>query len=328
MTTTAPTPTEPLTTRQARAELTRLVEPPDTVATALIATIGPIATYELATSHATPDQTTIDAVTTSEHPQITRDRLLACLDRLRLRYLTTDGPVRLDVMASMGIGLLTPEDPQWPQALAGPQTAPPIALWWYAKGTDDPRQRFPALPQTLTVTGTRQLSDYGATVTADLTTELLESGLTIMAPSAYGTGSASLRAALAAENPHGVTAAVAVLPSGPDRLHPAGASSLLSDVAETGLVLSEYGPGSAATRLRQMRSNALLAHLSAGVVVVEGTGHSSANATVDAAAELGVPLAAVPGSIYSPTSQLPNALLSSPEVTSATDARAVSRILT
>jgi DNA processing protein len=80
-------------------------------------------------------------------------------------------------------------------------------------------------------------------------------------------------------------------------------------VAEQGAVYSESPAGVRTEKWRFPVRNRLLAMLSDVVVVVESRHRGGALHTVAAAAERGIPVGAVPGSIRSPTSEGTNSLL-------------------
>ena len=81
---------------------------------------------------------------------------------------------------------------------------------------------------------------------------------------AYGVDGAAHRGALTAGGP-----TIAVLGCGIDVPYPAGHSGLLDRIAQSGLVLSEYPPGTPPARHRFLVRNRLIAALAAGTVVVE-----------------------------------------------------------
>jgi DNA processing protein len=87
------------------------------------------------------------------------------------------------------------------------------------------------------------------------------------------------------------------------RPYPAGHDSLFANVADGGLVISEWPPGSRPTRYRFLVRNRLIAALTAGTVVVEAGERSGALNTPRHAAELARPLMAVPGPVTSAQSQ-------------------------
>lgn len=309
MTITTQTPTEALTARQARAELSRLIETPDQAAVTLIADRGPIAVYELVTT-GTATGTTAETVN-------------------RMRARLRPEPLDLDALAADGVGVLIPEDQQWPEVLDDAGGTAPVALWYRAdEFTPTPLDRFPDFHDAVTITGTREMSGYGAQITGDIAAGLVETGYTVVATGGYGVAGRAHRAALDAENPQQVSPTIAVMAGGVDRLIPVGNHALLHQIAANGLILSEQAPGQTPTRHRAIRRDALLARLTAAVVIPEARSRSAAAHTVETASQLDRPIAAVPGSVYSATSELPNALLSDPAVTAATSTAEIGRMIT
>ena len=102
---------------------------------------------------------------------------------------------------------------------------------------------------------------------------------------------------------------VGVVAGGLDKPYPARHARLWQRVAEHGAVVSESPAGVRTERWRFPVRNRLLAALSDVVIVIESRHHGGARHTVDAAAALGIPVGAVPGSIRSATSEGTNALL-------------------
>jgi DNA processing protein len=151
--------------------------------------------------------------------------------------------------------------------------------------------------QALAVVGARCSSGYGELVTAQITGDLAARGWTIVSGAAFGIDGAAHRAALAAGAP-----TIAVLACGVDRPYPAGHARLLAQIAEVGLVLSEYPPGVTARKEHFLARNRLIAALSDGVLVVEAGLRSGARNTVKWARRLGRPALAVPGPVTSSTS--------------------------
>lgn len=111
---------------------------------------------------------------------------------------------------------------------------------------------------------------------------------------AFGIDGAAHRGALAAQAP-----TVAVLSCGVDRPYPAAHGALFDRIAATGLLLSEWPPGSAPLRHRFLVRNRLIAALTRGTVVVEAAARSGALATARRAQELDRPVLVVPGPVTS-----------------------------
>ena len=263
--------------RQARAYLLRVAEPPAVALTALIAEQGPLHAAALVRSGTVPNAVLDETSARRDHDLVDQD--FAAAQRVAAR-------------------LITPEDDEWPTHLAvlGPQrgdgarwAAPPIALW--VRGNAHLAEVFEL---AVSVVGARAATSYGEHVAGDFGYGLASHGLTVVSGAAYGIDGAAHRGALAAE---GTT--VAVLGCGIDIGYPSGHSSLLDRIAEHGLVLSEYAPGTPPARHRFLVRNRLIAAATAGTVLIEAGVRSGARTTVTLAAALGRAVMAVPGPITS-----------------------------
>ena len=95
---------------------------------------------------------------------------------------------------------------------------------------------------------------------------------------------------------------IAFLAGGVDRFCPSGHEELLSDIVESGAVVSEMPCGAAPTKWRFLERNRLIAASSCATVVLEAGWRSGTINTAGHAAGLGRPLGAVPGPVTSPTS--------------------------
>jgi DNA processing protein len=123
------------------------------------------------------------------------------------------------------------------------------------------------------VVGARASTAYGEHVAGELGAGLGERGWTVVSGGAFGIDAAAHRGALAVE---GTT--VAVLACGVDRVYPSAHGALFSRIAESGLLVSEWPPGSAPLRHRFLVRNRLIAGLTRGTVVVEAAARSGAQA--------------------------------------------------
>jgi len=92
-------------------------------------------------------------------------------------------------------------------------------------------------------------------------------------------------------------ATVAVLGSGLARLYPPQNRGLACRIRDRGLLLSPFSPSTSPARWTFPKRNRLMAALSEGVVVVEAGEKSGALLTARYAAEMGVPVFAVPGRV-------------------------------
>ncbi len=150
-------------------------------------------------------------------------------------------------------------------------------------------------------------------------------GVTVVSGAAYGIDGAAHRGALNADGP-----TIAVLGCGVDQPYPAGHGRLLDRIAESGLVVGEYPPGTHPARHRFLVRNRLIAALAAGVVVVEAGRRSGTRNTAATAAALGRLVMAVPGPVNSAMSVGCHDLLRTTEThlvtTAAEVAEAVGRV--
>jgi DNA processing protein len=154
------------------------------------------------------------------------------------------------------------------------------------------------------VVGARSCSGYGAAVARLLGRELAAAGVVVVSGLARGADGEAHRGALEAG---GTT--VAVLGCGIDRDYPAAHRELAGQIAERGLVVSEYAPGVEPAPWRFPARNRIVAGLCAATVVVEARERSGALITADLALEEGREVFAVPGEITSSLSAGSNALL-------------------
>jgi DNA processing protein len=154
------------------------------------------------------------------------------------------------------------------------------------------------------VVGARACSGYGASVARSLGRELAAAGLTVVSGLARGVDAEAHRGALQASG-----RTLAVLGCGIDRDYPAAHAQLAREIAETGLIVSEYAPGVEPAPWRFPARNRIVAGLCAATVVVEARERSGALITADFALEEGREVFAVPGEITSTLSAGTNALL-------------------
>jgi DNA processing protein len=209
----------------------------------------------------------------------------------------------LDRAERLGARLVIPEDDEWPAQLAdltrirrpdaerrvNRDTLPPLCLW--ARG---PWPLADALQNSVAVVGARAATAYGTHVAADLGHGLASIGWTVVSGGAYGVDAAAHRGALTAG---GTT--VAVLACGVDRPYPASNTGLFDQIAEQGLLLSEWPPGAAPFRHRFLIRNRVIAAATQGTVVVEASARSGAKQTLGRALMLRRPAMVVPGPVTS-----------------------------
>src|ERR1700694_2273359 len=102
---------------------------------------------------------------------------------------------------------------------------------------------------------------------------------------------------------------VAVFGCGVDLVYPAENRKLAADIAEKGLLLSEFPMGSPAYPQNFPIRNRIISGMSVGVLVVEGAQYSGSSITAKMALEQQREVFAVPGNITSKMSWGPNLLI-------------------
>jgi DNA processing protein len=172
---------------------------------------------------------------------------------------------------------------------------------------------------TLAVVGARKYSTYGAQVTEKLIRELAFNKLTIVSGMALGIDTLAHTAAI---NAGGKT--IAVIGSGLDQqnIYPSQNRYLADKIqAHGGLILSEYPIGTMPLKHHFPQRNRIISGLSSATLVIEAAEKSGALITAFHALEQNREVFAVPGSIYSGTSEGTNRLISmgAKLVTSAKD---------
>ena len=199
------------------------------------------------------------------------------------------------VAANRGIRLIESPRTELPALLD--LRDPPKSLW--ARGTlaiaDAP---------AVAIVGTRNATPYGLRITRGLAAACARAGVCVVSGLARGIDGAAHAAALAAGG-----RTVAVLGTGVDRAFPTRHRDLQERVAEEGLLLSEYPPGSTGHRGAFPMRNRIIAALASIVIVVEAGVGSGALITVNRARELGRRIGIVPGPVDSPASAGSNAIL-------------------
>ena len=187
--------------------------------------------------------------------------------------------------AEAGMNVLAWNDPQMPAQLMATSDAPP-ALWY--------RGSLNCLNQpAVAIVGSRAASSVALETARRLATDLASRGITVVSGLARGVDSAAHRGALET----GQT--IAVLGSGVDHIYPSEHTDLASRIAGSGLVLSEYPPGTPPLQFHFPMRNRLISGLSRAVVVIEASDKSGSLITASCAAEQGRDVMAVPGNVLS-----------------------------
>lgn len=197
--------------------------------------------------------------------------------------------------AAGGIEVVAWSDRRFPAALLTTSDMPP-ALWY--RGALD---AFDA--PAVAIVGSRAASAVALETAARLAADLAARGVVVVSGLARGVDSAAHRGALAAGR------TIAVLGSGLDRVYPREHAALARAIAEHGLVVSEYPPGTPPLAFHFPMRNRLISGLSRAVVVIEASEQSGSLITAACALEQGRDVMAVPGNVLSGRNRGAHALI-------------------
>ena len=195
-----------------------------------------------------------------------------------------------------GIHTVTPLQPGYPRLLHLIPDPPPLLYY-----TGDLSL---ASGLCAAVVGARKATEYGRWVALQLGRRLAEHGVTVVSGMAAGVDTAGHRGALGAG---GKT--IAVLGCGLDVCYPRSNRRLKAEIEGSGLILSEYPPGSQPLPYAFPARNRIISGLCPLTVVVEAGPRSGSLITAERAAEQGREIYAVPGNITSPGSMGANRLI-------------------
>ena len=230
--------------------------------------------------------------------------------RIRPRWRPV-GLARLAVLTSIGCGnvMSTPglhvawrEDESFPELLRLDPHGPALIVWTGdLAALDGPR---------VAIVGTRDCTQAGREFAVTLARELSDGGVRIVSGLALGIDAAAHSGALAS----GDAPPIAVVGSGLDVVYPRRNAQLWAGVARHGVLLTEHPLGARPVGWHFLARNRIIAALADVVVVVESHEHGGSLQTATEAAQRGIPVLAVPGSVRSAASKGSNALLRDADV--------------
>jgi DNA processing protein len=192
--------------------------------------------------------------------------------------------------------ILTLADADYPQALLN-ITDPPFLL--FAKG----RVELLNTP-ALAIVGSRNASPQGLRNAEAFAQAASESGLCIVSGMAHGIDAAAHLGGL-----RGAGSSIAVVGTGLDKVYPSANRELAHQLAQNGVIVSEFPLGTPPLPANFPRRNRIISGLSLGCLVVEASLQSGSLITARMALEQGREVFAIPGSIHSPQSKGCHALI-------------------
>ena len=273
--------------RLARVALAWLAEPGSWSVYRLVERAGPVTALHRLLSDDIPDdrlRAAVAARRAAGDPRDVAEAVLARTERVAAR-------------------IVIPEDAEWPGRVddlvrlslanadrrVNQETAPPLCFW--VRG---PLPLGETLDRSVAVIGSRAATPYGLHVSTELAFGLADRGCSVVSGGAFGVDAAAHRGALNAGGP-----TVTVLACGVDRPYPMGNTALFDRISETGLLISEWPPGSEPLRHRFLIRNRVIAAATSGTVLVEAAARSGATQTLGRALALRRPAMVVPGPVTS-----------------------------
>jgi DNA processing protein len=154
------------------------------------------------------------------------------------------------------------------------------------------------------IVGSRKSTKYGNEVAYKIAKYLSKQGYTIVSGLADGIDTYAHRGAL-----EGGSSTIAVIGSGLDYIYPKKNTKLFFDIVNNGLVVSEFFLGTKPLSYNFPRRNRIISGLADFVIVVEASLKSGSLITVNYAIKQGKDVLAVPGEIFSETSEGTNLLI-------------------
>lgn len=217
---------------------------------------------------------------------------------------------KLEKLHKMKINLVTLQDEDYPPLLK--QIYDPPTVLFYKGTLNSAQDEF-----CLSVVGSRKYTHYGKQVTQNVVGELASNGITIVSGLALGIDSLAHQATLAKKG-----RTIAVMGCGLDQIYPAAHYNLAQNILDSyGALISEYPPGVGPSKYTFPMRNRIISGLSLGTLVIEAGRKSGSLITAQSALDQNREVFAIPGNIYSSSSQGTNDLIQqgAKMVTSAQD---------
>lgn len=229
------------------------------------------------------------------------DLRAAGLDDRIVRTIVSERP-KIDPDAEMerlqraGVQALRWDEEGYPSRLREIDDPPPVL---YVRGELRETDEW-----AVSVVGTRRPTPYGRQVAEEMSTQLASNRICVISGLARGVDAIAHRAALRAGG-----RTIAVLACGLDIVYPPEHARLALEIMESGALVSDYPLGTEPRGDYFPRRNRILSGMSLGVLVVEGDLKSGALITARFAVDQNREVFAIPGSIFSPQSRGPNAII-------------------
>ncbi|MDD3661869.1 MAG: DNA-protecting protein DprA [Candidatus Dojkabacteria bacterium] len=200
-------------------------------------------------------------------------------------------------LEELNVGVVSWTDRRYPARL---KEIPDFPAYLFFRGSWHGKRTHKHLEKCVAVVGTRKMSEYGRNCVSEIVPVIAGNGVSIVSGLAMGVDAQVHSVMLTKE--HDVIP-IAVLPGGPPGGYPASSRKVYEDIVQRGLVLWEFPPGTLVNRQMFAVRNRIIAGLVSGVLVIESASRGGSLITAQLALEYGREAGAVPGNIFSPTSE-------------------------
>lgn len=210
---------------------------------------------------------------------------------------------------NLGIGILFINDENYPENLKN-ISSPPLFL--YYKGDLKLLNK-----NKVGIVGTRKATSYGKISCEKLTKDLVKNKVVTVSGLALGIDTVCHKSTL-----EGDGKTIAVVGSGLDVIYPRENERLWKQIGEKGLLISEYPLGTEPLKFNFPRRNRIIVGISNGIIVVESQKTGGSLITAELALDEGREVYAIPGDIFSFSSEGCNNLIKNSQaklITSADD---------
>ena len=202
----------------------------------------------------------------------------------------------LNRIQEYGCSVVTQQDPLYPPSLREIYD-PPMVL--YLRGLLEERDHH-----GIAMVGSRMTTSYGVESARRLAYQIAQAGVTVVSGGARGIDTAAHLGCLRAGG-----RTIAVIGSGLDIIYPSENIGLFDQIAEQGVVMTQFPFRRKADRQTFPIRNRIVAGMTLGTMVVEANRTSGALITANMAVDYGRQVFALPGRIDSPRSKGCHALI-------------------
>jgi DNA processing protein len=205
----------------------------------------------------------------------------------------------LEILEKNKIRIMSLHDSNYPIFLKN-IASPPVFLYIKGKGEFSDK--------SIGVVGTRKMTAYGQTACERITMDLVDAGVTTVSGLALGIDGVCHRKTMEKNGN-----SIAVVGNGLDIVYPQENRKIWERMEREGTIISEFPLGTRPIHYNFPLRNRIIAGLSKGVVIVESMSKGGSLITAGLALEEGRDVFAVPGDVFSPSSEGCNDLIKKSE---------------